>query len=128
MKAELEKLKVEIETNYAADIAAIKQLLARYGPEREKTQNKLAAFIEANTPRKSTYQIAEELIKGSTELFNVASIYLKIRQIKGKNLSFEASRIISQVINKLKHRNPPEILEVEKGRGSRSGKYKYTKP
>jgi hypothetical protein len=127
-KDTLLSLKEEIVKNYAADIAAINQLIDRQSPERLETQSKLATAIEAASPKKSTYQIAEELIKISTEPFNVASIYLKLREIKGKYTSHESSRIISQVINKLKHRNPPEILEVAKGTGSRSGTYKYIKP
>jgi hypothetical protein len=123
-KSDLEQLKKTIQNNYEADMAAINQLLRIYGEDRQKTANRLAASVEALRPKKSTSQIAEEIIKSSTDEFEIGTIYLKLRQAKGKEPSIHAPRIISQVINKLRQRNPPEIEVVKEGKGSRSGTYK----
>jgi hypothetical protein len=123
-KSDLEKLKKEIENNYKADLAAVNQLLGIYGEKRRETTDMLASSVEALRPKKSTSEIVEEIIKGSTNEFDIGTIYLKLRQAKGKQPSMYAPRIISQVINKLRQRNPPEIVVVKEGKGRRSGIYR----
>jgi hypothetical protein len=118
-RAELFKLKAEIE----ADLAAVNRLLSK--TEREK---QVAAAIEAHLPRKSGYQVAEDIIKNFKGEFSVPTIYFEIRRQTGKVRGAHTSAIISQVINKLRHRNPPEIEIVVDGKGSRSGVYRYKSP
>ena len=123
MKTELEKLKKEIET----DLAAVNQLIARCEKQRE-AKPIIAALIEASSPKKPTSQIVEDLIKRQRGDFDIPDICFQYTKETGRPANEHVRLAISQVINKLKHRNLPEIDEVEKGRGSRSGKYKYVKP
>jgi hypothetical protein len=125
MKIELEKLKQEIEANYKSDIAAVNQLLQRL-PAKQAVEKRIASMVAVNVPRVSTSQIVEELIKGATAEFDISTVQLWLFQRTGRRSDL-TRRIISQVINKLRQRNPPEIVEVVKGAGSRSGKYKYIK-
>jgi len=127
MKSALEKLKDEIEHNYNADIAAVNQLLGIYSKERETTTKTLAGFVEASRPVRRVSQIVEEMIKRQAGNFSIPTICFQYRQETGKGASENVRALISQAINKLKHRNPPEIIEVEKGMGSRSGVYRLAK-
>jgi len=128
MKSELQKLKAEIEDNYKADLAAVNQLLTIYSEKRQEASKKLGRFIDASRPKKRASEIIEELIKNQTGEFSTNTIYFKLRDSLMKNPTRDHARQISQVINKLRQRNPREIEEVKKGAGSRSGTYKYIKP
>jgi hypothetical protein len=127
MKVALKKLKSEIENNYIADIAAINQLLARDCETRQEISKTLEKFVEASRPHKRPSQIVEEIIQNESGDFNISSICFKYSQETGRKANVNIRSLISQAINKLKHRNPPEIIEVEKGRGSRSGTYRNHK-
>ena len=120
---DLEKLKVELEKNHKAYIKAIESHLAKM---REAVK---ATVLPVQLPRfkKPTSQIVEEIITNSDCKFTISDICLKIREQTGKEPSGDVGRIVSQVINKLRQRKPPEIIEVEKGMGSRSGTYTYIK-
>jgi hypothetical protein len=126
-REDLERLKAEIERNYKADIAAVDQLLTKFNQTRQDLDRKLIESVEASRPRKRPSEIVEAiLIRSGGEKFDVSSILWKFREQTGKPDTRARARIVSQVINKLRQRNPPEIEAVEQGRGSRSGVYRYT--
>lgn len=124
-KADLEKMKEQIQKDYDADMAAVNQLLTRFDENRCSMANHLAAFAAVNRSGRTTYDIVEDLIRSSSEKFTIYDILLKLKVQTGKVPTQNRARIVSQVINKLRQRKPPEIEEVEKGRGSRSGTYQY---
>jgi hypothetical protein len=127
MKTELLKLRAEIQENYKADMDAINQLLAN-DEKRCVTSAKIAKLGDISHPSKRTDEIIEDLIKSQPGDFTTGDIYLRLREVLRKQPTLDQARQISPVINRLRQRNPSEIQEVEKGRGSRSGKYKYIKP
>ncbi len=124
-KEDLEKLKAQIQNDYEADMAAIKQLLSRHDDNRGARGDQLIALTAVNRVGGKIYDIVEDLVKHSHEKFTIYDILLKLQAQTGKAPTQDRGRIVSQVINKLRHRNPPEIEEIEKGRGSRSGIYQY---
>jgi hypothetical protein len=123
-KADLEKLKAEIEDNHKADMAAIHQLLSIYGEKRQETTRILASSVEAHRPKQRMSQRVEEIIKSYGDNFSISDICLKFAEKEGRKASWPVRLAISQVINKLRHRNPPQIDVVQGGKGSRSGIYK----
>ena len=126
-KIELEKLKEQIQKDHAAAMTAIDDLLAKFDECMPAKTSKLAAVVVVR-PKKSTSEIVEDLITNSAKEFQIYTILLEHEQRSGKKPTLKFSRIVSQVINKLRQRTPPEIEEVEKGKGSRSGTYLYKKP
>lgn len=73
------------------------------------------------------YQRVEAIIRnyvGDFEKSDIAREYTKETQrVAGQGVRDE----IHNVINKLLHRNPPEIIVVKLGQGSRSGVYRFRK-
>ena len=122
MKAELEKLRLEIEQNYKADIRAVEQLL-KDCPARQEIEKKIAAFARASNPQRSSSQIIEELILKTRGEFDISTIEHGVQALGRRTI--HTRRIISQVINMLRQRNPPEIVVVsgKEGRGRRGGTY-----
>jgi hypothetical protein len=127
-KEDLERLKAQIQNDYEADMAAIKQLLSRHDENRRARVDQLISLTASNHVGKNISDIVEDLIKNSHEKFTIYDILLKLQAQTGKAPTQNRGRIVSQVINKLRQRNPPEIEEIEKGRGSRSGIYRYKIP
>lgn len=115
MNAELRKLKKEIKL----DLAAVERLLSR--SERKK---RVVELVSSTRPRKSTSQLTEEIIKGFGADFTVSSIVHSLER-SGKRWNPALQPLVSGVINKLRQRNPPEVVVVVAGRGSRSGVYRY---
>ena len=124
-KEDLEKLKVQIQNDYKADMVAINQLLSRHDENRLARVNQLSTLTVVNHAGRKISDTVEDLIKNSHENFTIYDILLKLQAQTGKTPTQNRGRIVSQVINKLRQRNPPEIEEIEKGRGSRSGVYRY---
>jgi hypothetical protein len=118
---DLEKLKTELENSHKANMAAVEQLL---GKMRETLTKPASSIIQAPRREERMSEIVERAITNFAGNFNVASISRKYAEITARQASRSVRREISSCINKLKHRNPPEIIEVEKGKGSRSGIYK----
>lgn len=127
MKNELEKLKDRIEKNYQADMAAINQLLSAYSQERTQVSKELTAYVEASRPKKDVALIIEEEIKKLDGDFTTDDVYFKLSAAIGKTPSISQARRISQVINKLRQRDPAEITVVTAGVGRRSGTYRVAK-
>lgn len=117
-REELLKLREEIK----ADLAAVDQLLSR--PAR---QERLVALAEAHRPPTSTSEMAEMVIKKLKADFTVPDVCFELRKL-GKKITPYTSPIVSQVINRLRQRKPPEVEVVRAGRGRRSGTYRYKKP
>jgi hypothetical protein len=120
----LDKLESEIERNRNRGIAAINELRA-YNKSLSETDSKL--LPAASQRRKPTSEIAEEIIKESKGDFEIATICKEMASRTRREPSYHTPRIVSQVINKLRQRNPPEVLTVVDGKGSRSGVYKCVK-
>lgn len=123
---ELEILKLEMMRNHAANIKAIDRLL---GKMRESTTTSPLQLVLFKPAVKA--EMVEQIIKNTPEEFCIFDIRLKLEKEIEKRGGYlnpsgvTANRnIVSQVINKLRHRDPPEIEVVEAGRGSRSGIYK----
>jgi hypothetical protein len=68
---------------------------------------------------------AEKMIKAEAGTFTRPSIASQMARKFRRNADYRD--IVGGVINKLLHRNPPEIEVVEKGKGSRSGVYRNRK-
>lgn len=127
MKSELEKLKADIERDRQAYIAAIDNLIGKI--ERQQKTNLPTAPVESDRPKIDVDEIIEGLIKTHQGTFTTDDIYLQLAdRLRPKNPTILQARKISKIINRLRQRNPSEIKEVEKGVGSRSGKYSYLKP
>ncbi|HVU06934.1 MAG TPA: hypothetical protein VHG89_00155 [Verrucomicrobiae bacterium] len=124
-REDLEKLKAYIQSGYEADIAAVNQLLSRFDENRQARVEQLAAWTAMNRPRRTVSDIVEDLIRKTQKNFRIYDILRKLQTETGKEPTPIRGRIVGQVINKLRQRNPPEIEEIEKGRGSRSGVYRY---
>jgi hypothetical protein len=122
MKVELGKLKLEIEQNYSADIAAVNQLLKSCAA-RQEIVKKITSFARASNPQRSSSQIIEELIRKTDGEFDISTIEDGVQAL-GRGTR-HTRRIISQVINMLRQRNPPEIVVVpgKEGKGRRGGTY-----
>jgi len=124
IKNDLEVLKRELETNHDRNMAAIDHLLARI---REPAALVLSVqALKLKHPDK--VKMAEEIIRSMTGDFDNFDIRVKLQDAIEKETGEKPYRavnlIVSQVINKLRHRNPPEIDVVSPGRGSCSGTYK----
>jgi hypothetical protein len=119
-KNDLEKLKIEIEKNHRANIAAIERLL---GKTRE-TAPMVTTLVQTDRPKESLSQIVDRIIKNSDDNFSISDICRKFKAETRRNPSSNIRLLVSQAINKLRHRNPPEIDVVIEGKGSRSGIYK----
>lgn len=117
------KLRREIEANSKANIEAIDQLLQGL-PAKEKLENNLAAVIAENIPQRRSSEIIEKVIKSSSSDFNIDTVLHWYRKAGG-TVTLHTPRIISQVINMLKQREPSEIEVMAAGKGRRSGIYKY---
>ena len=123
-KENVEKLKAQIQIDYEADMAAVSQLLSRFDEKRHARVKQLAAWTAVNHVGRVS-DIVETLIRKTHENFSIYDILKKLQAETGKEPTPNRGRIVGQVINKLRQRNPPEIEEIEKGRGSRSGVYRY---
>jgi hypothetical protein len=73
---------------------------------------------------KKTSEIVEEIIRNYVGDFEKGDIFLELKRQTRREATAPVLRIIGEVINKLRQRNPPEIIEVEKGKGRRSGSYR----
>ena len=123
---ELKQMKKEVEADFKSATAAIDLLIGYCGKIRE-TKAKIAPLVEASRPRKPLSQTVEEIIRRCGGDFDIPDIYFKYEKETGKKGNENVRRSISQVINKLRHREPAEIIEVKKGEGSRSGVYRVEK-
>jgi hypothetical protein len=125
---ELERLKALLQKNHEAATAAIDQLMLKHNENRLARGHQPASVAVVNPPRRRTTEIVEELITSYTRDFTIYDILMQLQASTGKPPNSDRGRIVSGVINKLRQRNPPEIEEVEKGRGRRSGTYRYKNP
>ena len=121
-KNELLNLKKQIESDYAAESAAVEILFGRFTKERE-TRSK-AIFVAANESGKRPTQCAEDIIKAMSGDFTVSMVVIKMRQILGR-FGYDFGLIARQVIHLM--RNQGLIETVVPGKGSRSGVYKLAK-
>ena len=80
--------------------------------------------------KKTLDQVIEEVItqKKPHDKFQIIDILGDVQLKIGKPPTAARGRRASHVINKLKKRNPPEIEELEKGKGCTSGVYRYVGP
>jgi len=115
--SDLENLKAEMEKNHKASIDAIERVLARGS----------AAVVQVPRLEERMSVIIERIITKHVGNFAICDVARKYQELTGKRASVNVRKEISNCINKLKHRNPPEIDEVQAGRGSRSGIYKLRK-
>ncbi|MEK7706843.1 MAG: hypothetical protein AAB380_02465 [Verrucomicrobiota bacterium] len=116
-------MKAKLEKNHKANIDAIEQHLTTM----RKTATAPALSLQSLRSKKPSSEVVEEIITSADYEFRIPDICLRFKAQTGKEPSDNVRRMISGAINKLRQRNPPEIIEVEKGKGSRSGKYRYTK-
>lgn len=120
---DLEELKIELEKNHKANMTVIERLL---GKMREATTRPVA-LVQAPQLKEKLSQIVERIITSFIGDFEIADISRKYTEMTGRQSSANVRKVISNVINKLRHRKPPEIDVVVGGEGSRSGIYKMRK-
>ena len=117
---ELEKLKTEMEKNHKANIAAIDHVLLKLHEEAKKP----ATVVHIPWSGERMSKIVERIIANFVGNFEIYDISCKYEEETGGRVAGpNVRREISNVINKLKHRKPPEIIVVQPGKGSRSGIY-----
>jgi glutamyl-tRNA reductase len=120
--SDIEKLKATLENNHKANMAAIERFRAKM--QEAATRSMLLA--RAPQLKEKMSKIVDRIITSWVGNFEIADISRKYTETTGRQSSANIRREISNCINKLKHRNPPEIIEVKKGEGSRSGIYKMS--
>ncbi len=115
-KTELLKLRADIEAGYKASVRVAEHLIA-------------LSETRGATPASGTASIyisysleAEKMIKAEPGTFTRPSIAAQMARKFRRNADYR--EIVGGVINKLLHRNPPEIEVEVKGVGSRSGVYR----
>jgi len=121
--SDLENLKAEMEKNHKASIDAIERVLEKM---RDAARGS-AAVVQVPRLEERMSVIIERIITKHVGNFAICDVARKYQELTGKRASVNVRKEISNCINKLKHRNPPEIDEVQAGRGSRSGIYKLRK-
>ncbi len=126
IKNDLEVLKRELKANHDKNIAVVDRLLARI-PESRAPVSLVPAL---QLKHRDKVKLVEQIIRSTQDNFCIFDIRQKLEkeiEARGGYLSpggTTANRnIVAQVINKLRHRQPPEIEVVQMGRGSRSGTY-----
>jgi len=116
---DLENLKQEMVKNHEANIAFIERFLARM------RQAPTSAPLLQAVPLKRSEKVAiiERIIKATKTNFMIHNIDDQFEKETGLKPTRADSKIVSQVINKLRHRKPPELHVVSPGAGSLSGTY-----
>jgi hypothetical protein len=110
-----------LENNHKSNMAFIERLIAKI----RETATQPFPLTPRHEERMS--HVVERAITGFVGNFNITSIAHKYTEMTGKKCGEHVRRYISDCINKLRHRNPPEIHVVTEGRGSRSGVYRVNK-
>lgn len=126
-REDLEKMKAEINVDCTAAIGAVERLLA-YERDMRERERKLSTLLEQTRPPLRLSAQIEDIIRNFPSDFEIYDILLKLQEQTGKPPSGNRSRMVSNVINKLRQRRPPEIVVVQSGKGSRSGTYQHNKP
>jgi len=117
---DLENLKQEMVKNHEANIAFIEQFLARM--RQAPTSAPLLQAVPLQRSEKAA--IIERIIKTTKTDFTIFRIDEKFEKETGLKPTRADSKIVSQVINKLRHRKPPELHVLSPGAGSLSGTYR----
>src|ERR1017187_2451227 len=116
---DLEKLKAEMERNHNSSIESTERVLKKI----REAANTPASIVQTPRFKERMPVIVEKIIINYVGNFQISDVARKYRELTGRTTSDNVRNEISNCINKLKHRNPPEIDVVQAGKGSRSGIY-----